>query len=404
VTERTPGSFWLDLDPRPAGPPLEGVARAETIVVGAGVAGAFTALHLAEAGVSVVVLEGERTAHGATGRNAGFLLADGAETFARVAAEKGPETAVALRTVGLLTRDLVARVAQDEEFDLRFRGSLRLAEEEEERRDLAETARALGEPLRFLEAESLPDAYRGRGFSAGLVDPGDGEVNPVRLVRAVLRRAQAEGARLFESSPVLRLEETRLGVRALTAGGVAEGERAVVATNAWIPRLLPDGPAVRPVRGQMLAARASPVPAWDAPVYARGGADYWRRVPGGLLILGGMRRAGGEEEETFDAGPSARVQGRLDRLLASLLPPATRTEVVARWAGTMGFSPDGLPSAGLAPGFSKVHVVGGFTGHGMGWGPGLAALLAERLLGRGAGPPDAFSPSRESVQPRADPA
>ena len=61
----------------------------------------------------------------------------------------------------------------------------------------------------------------------------------------------------------------------------------------------------------------------------------------------------------------------------------------------MGFSLDGLPSAGVAPGFANVHVVGGFTGHGMGWGPGLSALLAERLLGRGPGPPEAFSPSRE---------
>jgi glycine/D-amino acid oxidase-like deaminating enzyme len=394
-------SFWAGLEPRPPSAPLRGTVRAETVVVGGGVAGAFLALHLAEAGSSVVVLEGGRVGHGATGRSAGFLLAEGAETSARVARERGPEAAVALRTLGLLTRDVVARVAQDEDVGLRFAGSLRLSEDEDERRDLLETARLVGPPLRVLEAGALPPAYRGRGFSAGLVDPSDGEVDPLRLVRAVFRRARAEGARVFEGSPVLRIEETRTGVRVHAEGGVADGERAVVATNAWIPRLLPRGPAVRPVRAQMLAATADPSPAWDAPVYARGGADYWRRLRDGTLLVGGMRRFGGAAEETYDDRPDARVQGRLDRLLDALLDPGARVRVLARWAGTMGFSPDGAPSAGLAPGASRTFVVGGFTGHGMGWGPGLAALLAERLLGRGEGPPEVFSPSRDAVRPGA---
>jgi glycine/D-amino acid oxidase-like deaminating enzyme len=376
------------------------VVRAEVLVIGGGVAAAFLALHLAEAGTSVVVVESDRVASGASGRNAGFLLADGSDPFSRVAAERGTETAVALRTLGLLSRDVVARVAQDEDVGLRFAGSLRLAETEEERRDLVETARQVGAPLRVLEADGLPEAYRGRGFCAGLVDPGDGEVNPLRLVRAAFRRAQGEGAEVHESTPVLWLDETRTGVRALTPNGSVEAERAVVATNAWIPRLLPGGPSVRPVRAQMLAAKATPSPAWDAPVYARAGADYWRRLPDGTLLVGGMRRSGGDEEETYDASPSPRVQGPLDRLLAALLPAGARVEVLTRWAGTMGFSLDGLPSAGVAPGLARVHVVGGFTGHGMGWGPGLAALLAERLLGRGPGPPEAFSPSRGSVAPR----
>jgi gamma-glutamylputrescine oxidase len=400
VTATAPGSFWLDADPRPPTAPLDGVARADVLVVGGGVAAAFVALHLAEAGASVVVLEADRVGSGATGRNAGFVLADGSETFSRVARRAGPDAAVALRTLGLLTRAVVSRVAQDEDVDLRFRGSIRLSQDEVERRDLAATAREVGGPLRFLEAESLPAAYRGRGFSAGLVDPGDGEVNPLRLVRAAFRRACAEGARLHERSAVLALEESRTGVRATTAGGIAEAGVAVVATNAWIPRLLPRGPAVRPVRAQMLAARSDPPPEWDVPAYALEGADYWRRLPDGTLLVGGKRRLGGDDEETEDARPGPRVQAGLDRLLAALVPTGARTEVLARWAGTMGFSPDGLPSAGVAPGFRRVHAVGGFTGHGMGWGPGLAALVAEGLLRRGEGPPSLFSPCREAVEPR----
>jgi glycine/D-amino acid oxidase-like deaminating enzyme len=392
----SPGSYWLDRDPRPSRPALAGAERAEVGIVGGGVAGTFVALLLAEAGVSTVLLEADRLARGASGRNAGFLLADGAETFAEIARDRGRDVAVALRTAGLLTRDQVARIAQDEDVSLRMRGSLRLAEDPAELADFVATAEALGAPLRALGESDLPDAYRGKGFVGGLVDPGDGEMDPLRLVRAVARRAEAEGATIHEGTRVRRIEETRSGVRILAEGGVLDVERAVVAANAWSKELLPDGPTIRPVRGQMLAARASPAPEWDVPVYARRGADYWRRLADGTLLVGGMRRAGGETEETDDARPTPTVQSRLDEMLAALVPPGARVEVKARWAGTMDFSADGCPRAGLAPNRRRTHVLGGFTGHGMGWGPGVAGLLVDALLGRGAGIPAPFSPSTPS--------
>jgi glycine/D-amino acid oxidase-like deaminating enzyme len=391
------GSYWLDREPRPPRPALSGVERAEVVVVGAGVAGAFLSLHLAEAGARVVCLEGEQAGFGATGRNAGFLLADGAETFAEVARTRGREAAVALRTAGLLTRDAVARVAQDEDVGLAFRGSLRLAADGDESCDLRDTVTSLGPPLRFLERDALPPAYAGAGFAGGLADPGDGEVLPLRLLRATWRRAEAEGARLFERTPVLHVEEGAHGVRVYAAHGAVEAERAVVATNAWMRRLLPDGPAVRPVRAQMLAARAAPSPDWDVPVYANGGGDYWRRLPDGTLLLGGLRRVALEAEETDDATPTAAVQDRLLDLLRSLVPAGGEVRVLARWAGTMGFTPDGMPAAGPPAGRRRTWVLGGWTGHGMGWGPGLAGVVADALLGTGAGIPAPFLASRDAL-------
>jgi glycine/D-amino acid oxidase-like deaminating enzyme len=390
-------SFWLDLEPRPTRPPLQGVERAEVAVVGAGVAGAFLSLHLAEAGARVLCLEAEQAGFGASGRNAGFLLADGSETFAEVARTRGTEPAIALRTAGLLTRDAVARIAQDEDVGLAWRGSLRLAEDDDEACDLRDTATTLGAPVAFLEADALPPAYLGRGFRAGLVDPKDGEVHPLRLLRATWRRAESEGARLHERTPVLHAEEGRHAVRLYTPHGAVEAEQVVVATNAWIRRLLPDGPFVRPVRAQMLAARSSPSPDWDVPVYARRGGDYWRRLPDGTLLFGGMRRTALAAEETTDTAPSAEIQGRLEEALVAMLPEGARVEVLARWAGTMGFTPDGLPAAGPVPGRARTWVLGGWTGHGMGWGPGLAGVVAEALRGRGAGVPSSFSPSRSAL-------
>ena len=394
-----PGSFWLDRDPVPPRPPLLGAVTADVIVVGGGIAGATAALALAEGGARVVLLEGDRVGRGASGRNAGFLLAEAAESFAEVARRRGLETARAVRAAGLATRSVVARVAAAASADigLRWGGSLRLAEDAAEDADFRESARLLGGAIEHLDRTGVPPAYGPLGGVGGLVDPGDGEVHPLRLLRAALAEAEAHGAVVLERSPVLRFEETPETVRVHTLGGVAEAETLLVTTNAWIPGLLPAGPAVRPVRAQMLAARVDPAPDWSWPVYANRGGDYARRLPDGTVLLGGLRRLGAREEETQDARPADPVQAGLDDLLARWCGGGARIRVLARWAGTMGFTPDGLPAAGLAPGHDRVFVLGGFTGHGMGWGPGLATALAAEILGRDADIAPAFSPSRAAL-------
>ena len=81
------------------------------------------------------------------------------------------------------------------------------------------------------------------------------------------------------------------------------------------------------------------------------------------------------------------------RLFAVGVGPDARIEVTHRWAGTMGFTPDGLPSVGLVPGIRGIHLFAGWNGHGMGWAPGLADLLASHLMGERA-------PLRAQFRPR----
>lgn len=394
-----PGSFWLDRDGTPPRAPLLEAVEADVVVIGGGIAGAFCALGLAEAGAHVVLLEGDRVGRGASGRNAGFLLAEAAETYAEVARTHGPAAARALRAAGLATRTAVARVAAHADVGLRVHGSLRLAEDAAEDADFRASVREVGLPLEHLDASRIPAAYRALGAAGALVDPGDGEVHPMRLLRATLSRAEAAGARLHERSPVTDLASSAGEVRVRTTSGSVTAEAAIVATNAWLPGLLPAGPSVRPVRAQMLAARVDPVPDWERPVYARRGGEYWRRLENGTVLLGGLRRIGGALEETDDARPAAPVQPALDALLRTLVGGHATIRVVARWAGTMGFTPDGLPTAGLAPGHDRVFVLGGFNGHGMGWGPGLADALAARVLGHGDDIDATFDPSRAAVAP-----
>jgi glycine/D-amino acid oxidase-like deaminating enzyme len=190
---------------------------------------------------------------------------------------------------------------------------------------------------------------------------------------------------------VAGLEASDGDLRVHTAGGELSAGAVVLAVNAWTARLLPALP-VRAVRAQMLATEPDPAAGRARPAYARGGLDYWRRGPGGRLLVGGRRDAGadtevGEEDRVTDA-----VQGALDDLLRDLGAGATR--VTHRWSGPMGFTPDGLPLVGPVPGMPGVAVCAGFNGHGMGMAVECARIAAASVA-EGARPPAWLDPGRQ---------
>lgn len=374
--------------------PLTGEVACDTVVVGGGISGLSIARQLVLRGVDTAVLEATRIGHGASGRNAGFLLADGARSFAHVAATRGTDVATSLRAVGIGTRAVVHDLAlRHPRIGLEPCGSLRLAADAAEARELEQTAAQVGEGLRYLAADALPAPWRRNGrFVGGLEDPGDGLLDPLALLHALQQELVAAGGRVFEGSEVRTLTETHDGIVCRTGRGAVRARRAVLATNAWTQRFAPG--LLRPVRAQMLEAEVEPVPAWPQAVYANGGADYWRRRGAQRVLVGGRRAAGGEGEETDAATPGAAVQGALDRLLADLVGARARARVTRRWAGIMAFTADGLPLAGRAPGTTRIYLLAGLNGQGMGWAPGLSILLAEAVVEQRGVVPACFRPSR----------
>jgi gamma-glutamylputrescine oxidase len=157
--------------------------------------------------------------------------------------------------------------------------------------------------------------------------------------------------------------------------GALEASAVVLATNAWTAELLP-AVLITPVRAQMLAT-APAAPCIARPVYAEWGHRYWRQRDDGSVLVGGFRNRALAEEVGYDVTPTATVQSHLDDQVGELLGAAPVTH---RWAGTMGFSEDGLPLVGAPPGFGRIYVCAGYTGHGMGFALRAAAALARQML------------------------
>ena len=367
-------SLWLDGTRREFGA-LESDTAADVAIVGGGIAGVCTAYFLARAGATVLLLEARGFAEAASGRNAGFILSGVVENFAAAARRYGEDRAWRLwgvtKRAQQLIRGLVTEHAID--CDIAWNASLQVAGDDSEWRDIQESVAVLS---RRGVAATLDPATR-----SGRYDD-DGEFHPVKFIRALARAAAGAGAVLHESTRVTDM-----------TGGTLRTERAsvrakaiVLCTNAYTAHLATT--RIRPVRGQILAT-APTARVFERPAYAHRGYRYWRQTPDGRVIVGGWRNEAVDDEIGEDETMTSFIQSRLD---AFLRERGITASVTHRWAGTMGFSHDAIPYVG--PIDHGVFVCGGFTGHGMAFGPASAEIVATLARGGSHRDADLFDPHR----------
>ena len=359
--------------------------RADVAVVGAGIVGAATAWALAEEGPdkSVVVVEAERPAWGASGRNAGFLLLGTHADYASAVDALGREAARRLWAFTQENLALAERLAEGADVGYTRSGSVIAAGDADEahRLDRSHTLlREDGVASDLLGRTDLRARIGATGFSSGLFVPEGGTVDPARLVARAL---EASGARVWTDARVEAVSSSRAGVRlSLTGGGTVEAGQVALCLNAYLPQVRPDlAWTVRPVRAQMLAT-APVAPLLSAPVYSHDGYYYVRQRADGRVLVGGARHRHVEAEVGYDDATTPALQADLAAYLATHLPDAAAAPVERRWSGTMGFSPDGRPLLGDVPGVPGAVYATGFTGHGMGYGLRFGRLVARTLLGR----------------------
>jgi gamma-glutamylputrescine oxidase len=368
VTTVPPGvSIWGI--PEPLAAPASLPRRADVVIVGGGITGVALLDHLRGRDIDAVLLEREHVASGASGRNAGFLLAGVAENYSRAVSLHGRDVAAAVWVFTAENHRLTAAIAAGFDAGYRCGGSLTVALDDEEAASLEEAATLLAEDG-FAAELVAPDVVP--GATRALFNPTDGEVDPVRLVHGM---AAAHPGRIFEHHQALAVEDGQNTAVVRLAEGAIEATAVLLATNAWTSQLLPSIP-IRPVRAQMLATAAAGR-RFGVPVYAEWGHRYWRQRADGVVLVGGFRHRALAEEVGLDATPTGTVQRFLDGQLRDLGVDAAVTH---RWAGIMGFSEDGLPLLGLAPGCRRIHVCGGYTGHGLGFAINAATALSGQLL------------------------
>lgn len=383
-----------DADPvvaaTPVRPGLQDDVTADVCVIGLGGSGLAAVGAALDRGLSVVGLDAGRVAAGAAGRNGG-ILAPGPAIGAAAGARRWGQAALRelYRATAAEIDHLAALLGPDV---IRRTGGLRLAEpiweaspalSDPARRDDIERERAdAGDQLRALTAIGVPAQPYDGPLGTGLFVPGDAAMNPARRALGLADR-YGQRARLFENSPVLRIQPGRVG----TAGGSVSAAGVLVAVDGRLTALLPELTGrIRTVRLQMLATEPVTPGALPCPVHLRWGFDYAQQDSAGRIFIGGGRDHHLQEEETTDSEPTPAVQQWIRQQAERIAGgPVTVTH---RWAASAGYTDDGIPLVVQVR--DGVVACGGYNGMGNLVGP-LAARAALDLVLEGTPPPVYFT-------------
>ncbi|PJA53561.1 MAG: hypothetical protein CO167_07205 [Candidatus Marinimicrobia bacterium CG_4_9_14_3_um_filter_48_9] len=379
--------YWLH-DAVQQYPQLEEKLTCDVIIVGGGITGTSAAYWMRKAGANVVILEEELLASGASGRNGGFLLTGTVEHYARAVALIGREKSRRLWDFTNKNIQLMKAFIGDTKIDCNLDpcGSLHAAITSEEARELQESAALMladGFKVEYREAADLAEISDSKIYQGGLFTTEDAGCHPARLVAGIGEQAHAAGAKIFENTPVTELVYNDFdSVTVKTPKGQVSGFLVLLSTNAY-SQLIDDffQDKILPVRGHALVTSPIPKKLWNEVIYANFGYEYFRQLPDGRVLMGGMRESvPGGDAQHFNELPDERVTTKLIDYLHENFHTTRGCSIDYEWAGLMGFSRDGIPMLGSIPGKHNIFAAGGYTGHGMGFGFSMGRLAAQVML------------------------
>ncbi|MDX7953669.1 FAD-binding oxidoreductase [Lichenihabitans sp. Uapishka_5] len=381
---RSHGLWERSAPPAPDMVPLSGDAVADVAVVGAGFTGCSAALHLAEGGASVAVLEAAEVGFGGSGRNVGLVNAGlwvmPDDLSGALGEPYGSRLLAALGDGPRVVFDLVERhgIACEAE----RQGTLHCAVGQKGSRELAERARqwqARGAPVRLLDAEETARKVGTTAYAASLLDARAGTIQPLAYARGLAAAAIAAGAHIHTGSPVVAATDEGTTWRLQTPDGTLRARSVIVATNAYTNGVWPVlrselvhlpyfNMATRPLSDNL---RRSILPerqgVWDT----RDVLSSFRFDRAGRLVFGSVGALDGLGLAIH------RAWGR--RALAKLFPQLAGIPFETEWYGSIGMTENSLP---------RFHRLGrdvvsfsGYNGRGIAPGTVFGRCLAQLLLG-----------------------
>ncbi len=368
----------------PATTPLDGEAKADVAVVGAGFTGLSAALHLAEGGASVTVLEAAAVGFGASGRNAGLVNAGMWVMPDDLPGVLGPT--FGHRVLELLGAapgavfDLVRR--HGIECEAVPRGTLHCAVGPKGLAELRERERqwqARGAPVRLLDAEETRRRVGTGTYAGSLLDERAGTIQPLAYARGLGAAAIRAGATVHTGSPVLDAEDEGTAWRLRTPGGSLLAGSVVVATDAYTVGVWP---AIRAQQVHLPYFNLATAPLGDnlRRSVLPGGEGAWDTKE--ILSSFRMDEAG---RLVFGSVGALRGPGRgihrdwARRALAHLFPQLEGIGFEHEWYGQIGMTQDSVPHFHRLG--RNVVAFSGYNGRGIAPGTVFGRCLAQLLLG-----------------------
>lgn len=385
-------TYAADLPPFPAQPRLDSALHADVCILGAGMTGLSTAIELAEAGLSVVVLEAKRIGWGASGRSGGQAIFGFGCDQAKIAAMVGLEESRRLFEWSLEGLRIIQDRRADHGIDCDWRDGhahvpikpRQVDELQAWQRDLEEN---YGYRLQWWDRERLRAQLASERYLGALYDPHSGHLDPLKYTRGLARAALDLGVRIFEDSAVQRLQRGGRPVMH-TAQGEVRCDFAVLAGNAYVHGIAPElDRRIMPV-GTYIGA-TEPLGAERAQALIRNdmavadvnwALDYFRLGRDHRLLFGGRA--------SYSTLPPPNLAATLSRRMRRVFPQLADVAMQQVWGGYVDISMNRAPDWGRLGG--NLYFAQGFSGHGVA-ATGLAGrIIAEAIRGQ-ASRLDAFA-------------
>ena len=357
---------------------------ADVCVVGAGFTGISAALHLAERGYSVVVLEAARVGWGASGRNGGQVGSGMRESMSVLERSFGPSRTNDLWALCEESKAVIAERIARHGIQCDWRPGNLLASTRERYMGWIESEaefchrRFSYHGYRMLSRAEIREEVASECYVGGRMDEGGGHLHPLRFVLGMAAAAVHAGVRIFEGS---RVERIRWGspAQVATAHGVVEADYVVLAGNAYLGRLERRIESrIMPIVNHVLATE--PLGEQRARSLIRSGAcvhatrfvvDYYRCTADHRLLFGGG--------ETYSDRPLDDPKAFVRRYMLRVFPQLADARIDYAWSGRLAITMSRLPHVGrLAP---NGFFAQGFSGHGVALTQITGKLIAEAVAG-----------------------
>ena len=371
----------------PEQPALEGDIRADVCVVGAGYTGLSAALHLAEAGYNVVVLEAQRVGFGASGRNGGQLGSGQRNDQFEIERYMGLEDAKTLWTLAEDAKNLVKGLIEKHQIDCFLKpGIAHLGLNRKEMDEIHHEAEHLQKVYGYNEIEPL-DRDQGHAlcpspvYHGGYLDMGAAHLHPLRYAIGLGKAALAAGATIHEKSEALRIDRGTKPV-VHTAQGSVTCDHLLLAANGYLGDLEPKvARRVMPINNfiaatEPLGDRVNEVLTRDVAIAdTKFVINYFRLSHDSRLLFGGG--------ESYGYRFPKDIASKAHRPMLEIYPHLRGVKIDYAWGGTLGITLRRMPYlTRLTP---NILNASGYSGHGVGTATHAGQLMAIAVQGQADG-------------------
>ena len=383
-----PASWYAaTANPSPERPPLRGEIRADVCVVGAGYTGLSTALHLAEAGLSVVVVEAHRAGFGASGRNGGQLGSGQRAEQTDLETMVGRDDAAKLWKLAEDAKDLVKDLIAKHNIDCDLKPGVahcgfNAREMEEFHSYAAHLEHTYGyDQIDILDKDAFAAMCPSPAYDGGTLDWGAGHLHPLNYALGLAAAAEAAGAVICEGTHVHHIDDGPESV-VRTDKGRVRANHVVLACNGYLGGLNRKVAArVMPINNfiaatEPLGAEADRVLAQDVAVAdSKFVVNYFRLSRDKRLLFGGG--------ETYGYRFPNDIAALVRKPMTQIFPHLKDVKIEYAWGGTLAITMKRLPYlARVAPNMLSAS---GYSGHGVGTATHAGYLMARAIQGQAEG-------------------